>query len=333
MRTYISSKDCRSLLNLIGRLYTLPDPETVIRVVIEELKSLVPFSSAVYIAMEESGLFRSTGHVLVDVPQKAFSAFTNYYAAIHPFTLNGWLWHTNKTARITDFVPAYRLSDTEYGRDFLPMTPCFYELGVIMGAQGDRVGTLCLHRQRQDQDFSDREVQIVNYLAPHMARAINCLQLLERLNAGGFFPETGVVRMQADGEITMNEAARKIPLETPNLLSRNRLTALDAEILETSRGRYRIRATSSNQGSEHILLFEPLPYTETMFQRLSRWDFTDRQREIILKIVRGESNREIAIALSVTEQTVKEHLRNIFDKVEVRRRSELISKIFTESET
>lgn len=39
------------------------------------------------------------------------------------------------------------------------------------------------------------------------------------------------------------------------------------------------------------------------------------------------------MALSVTEQTVKEHLRNIFDKVEVHRRSELISRILSIPET
>ncbi len=333
VRTYISAKDCRSLLTLIGQLYTLPDQGTVVRAVVDGLKNLVPFSSGVYIAMEASGLFRLDGHVLVDIPEKALSAFTSYYAAIHPFTLSGWVRRTNEAARISDFVPPNRLQNTEYGRDFLPMTSCFQELGVIMGAQGDHVGALCLHRQRLDRDFSDREVQIVNYLAPHMARAINSLQLLERLNAGEFSSETGVVKMQADGEVTMNEAARKIPLGGPDPLSPNHLAESGAAILETSRNRYRVRATNSTQGSEHILFFEPLPYTETLFKKLSRWNFTDRQREIVLKVIRGESNREIAMALSVTEQTVKEHLRNIFDKVEVHRRSELISRILSIPET
>ncbi|QKE40954.1 MAG: hypothetical protein HO274_06270 [Ferrovum myxofaciens] len=331
MRTYISAKDYRSLLTLINQLYTLPDQETIIRAVIEELGKLVPFSSAIFIAMEASGLFRPDGHFSVAIPPKALSEFTNHYAAVHPFTLTGWIRHTNESARITDFVPAYRLQDTEYGRDFLPLTPCFYELGVIMGAQGDHVGAFCLHRQKMDRDFSDREVQILNYLVPHMARAINCLQLLERLNAGGFSSETGVVRMLVDGGVTMNEAARKISLEHLDRVIPNRFTESGASILESPKGRYRIQTTSSNQGSERILLFEPLPFTETLFQRLCRWDFTDRQAEIVLKVIRGASNREIAVALSVSEQTVKEHLRNIFEKVKVRRRSELISRILSDS--
>ena len=328
VRTYISSKDFRSVLTLINQLYTLPDQGTVIRTVVDELKKLIPFSSAVYIAMEASGIFRPDGHVPVGQPPKAVSAFTSYYAALHPFTLSGWVRHTNEGARTTDFVPAYRFLDSEYGRDFLSEISCFYELGVILGDQGSHVGALCLHRQKMDQNFSDREVQLINYLAPHMARSLNYLQLLERLNSGGFASETGIVRMEPNGEVMMNESARKISLENSESFPPNHLAEFGAPILETSKTRYRVQS-ASNQESGHILLFEPLPHRETLLQRLLRWGFTDRQTEVVLKVIRGESNREIAMSLSVTEQTVKEHLRNIFDKVEVHRRSELISKILS----
>jgi DNA-binding CsgD family transcriptional regulator len=137
--------------------------------------------------------------------------------------------------------------------------------------------------------------------------------------------------MESNGEVTMNEAARKISLESSESFSPNPLTEFGAPILETARIRYRVQ-TVSHKGSGHILLFEPLPHRETLFQRLLRWGFTDRQTEVVLKVIRGESNREIAVSLSVTEQTVKEHLRNIFDKVKVHRRSELISIILSPPE-
>ncbi len=328
MRTYLSSKDYRFLLSLINQLYTLPDKDTVIRTVIDELKKLIPFSSAVYIAMETSGLFRPDGHVPVGQSQKAVSAFTSYYAALHPFTLSGWVRHTNEGGRTTDFMPEYRLLDSEYGQDFLSAISCFYELGVILGDQGDHVGALCLHRQRMDRNFSDREVQLIDYLAPHIARSINSLQLLERLNSGAFAPETGIVRMEPNGEVAMNETARKISIEDRGSFPPKPLPGFGAPILETGRSRYRVQL-ANNQGAGHILLFEPLPYRETLLQRLLRWDFTDRQTEVVLRVIRGESNREVAMSLSVTEQTVKEHLRNIFEKVEVHRRSELISKILS----
>jgi DNA-binding NarL/FixJ family response regulator len=52
-------------------------------------------------------------------------------------------------------------------------------------------------------------------------------------------------------------------------------------------------------------------------------DFTPREQEIISAIVTGRANKEIAAKLSISEDTVKHHLSNIFDKVGVSNRLEL----------
>ena len=52
-------------------------------------------------------------------------------------------------------------------------------------------------------------------------------------------------------------------------------------------------------------------------------DFTPREHEIISAIVSGRSNKEIAANLSISEDTVKHHLSNIFDKAGVSNRLEL----------
>jgi two-component system, NarL family, nitrate/nitrite response regulator NarL len=50
---------------------------------------------------------------------------------------------------------------------------------------------------------------------------------------------------------------------------------------------------------------------------------TSRERDVVGGIVSGFTNREIAEKLSISEQTVKHHLRNIFDKTGVSNRLEL----------
>ena len=50
---------------------------------------------------------------------------------------------------------------------------------------------------------------------------------------------------------------------------------------------------------------------------------TVRELEVVAAIVSGFTNREIAQKFSISEQTVKHHLRNIFDKVGVSNRLEL----------
>ena len=50
---------------------------------------------------------------------------------------------------------------------------------------------------------------------------------------------------------------------------------------------------------------------------------TARELDVVAAIVSGFTNREIAQKFSISEQTVKHHLRNIFDKVGVSNRLEL----------
>jgi len=52
-------------------------------------------------------------------------------------------------------------------------------------------------------------------------------------------------------------------------------------------------------------------------------EFTPREREIISLIITGCVNKEIAARLSLSEDTVKHHLSNIFAKAKVANRLEL----------
>jgi two-component system nitrate/nitrite response regulator NarL len=58
----------------------------------------------------------------------------------------------------------------------------------------------------------------------------------------------------------------------------------------------------------------------------ARPDFglTPREREVVGLIVAGYTNKDLAQKLSISEQTVKHHLTNIFDKLGVSNRLELV---------
>lgn len=52
---------------------------------------------------------------------------------------------------------------------------------------------------------------------------------------------------------------------------------------------------------------------------------TEREREVLAHILEGSSNKEISEKLSISENTVKTHIRNIYSKYGVSKRAELIS--------
>ncbi|NLN27662.1 MAG: response regulator transcription factor [Firmicutes bacterium] len=53
---------------------------------------------------------------------------------------------------------------------------------------------------------------------------------------------------------------------------------------------------------------------------------TEREHEILQLIAKGYSNKEIAAALFISDNTVKTHISNLFDKLGVRDRTEAVTK-------
>lgn len=60
---------------------------------------------------------------------------------------------------------------------------------------------------------------------------------------------------------------------------------------------------------------------------LSAYGITDREREIIEKVIEGKSNATIANELFISLATVKTHLHNIYKKIGVESRFDLLAKV------
>ncbi|MBD5782475.1 response regulator transcription factor [Pelagicoccus sp. NFK12] len=57
-------------------------------------------------------------------------------------------------------------------------------------------------------------------------------------------------------------------------------------------------------------------------ERSERDQLTEREREVLEALVKGRSNKEIASSLSISDETVKSHLKALFLKLKVRDRTE-----------
>jgi DNA-binding CsgD family transcriptional regulator len=51
---------------------------------------------------------------------------------------------------------------------------------------------------------------------------------------------------------------------------------------------------------------------------------SDREIEVLQQVAMGRTNKEVALALSISEQTVKNHLRHIYSKLDVNDRTSAI---------
>ena len=59
-------------------------------------------------------------------------------------------------------------------------------------------------------------------------------------------------------------------------------------------------------------------------QALKRSGLSAREHEILVQMAKGLSNKEIAMALFISENTVKTHVSNILSKLDARRRTQAV---------
>lgn len=104
-------------------------------------------------------------------------------------------------------------------------------------------------------------------------------------------------------------------------------------LLQTDQGRSVVNRVPLNAKKEtkssNGAAFKPNPIQPGLGNWLHSFSLTHREQEIAILVMKGFSNRQIAETLFICEQTVKDHLRNIFQRVCVHRRSELSGKFLT----
>lgn len=65
----------------------------------------------------------------------------------------------------------------------------------------------------------------------------------------------------------------------------------------------------------------PRNVAERLTQRSERQQLTERERDVLEALIKGRSNKEIGSSLSISEDTVKSHLKTLFSKLRVRDRT------------
>jgi len=80
----------------------------------------------------------------------------------------------------------------------------------------------------------------------------------------------------------------------------------------------------------YITRNESLPVQQAGFVRntslISQLELSKRELEILSLLAQGHSNQEIAAKLFVSVSTVKTHIQNLFEKLDVKRRIQAIEK-------
>jgi DNA-binding NarL/FixJ family response regulator len=128
----------------------------------------------------------------------------------------------------------------------------------------------------------------------------------------------GVKIVLLTGSITPQQVLEAIQIGARGVIYKDTLTdQLTAALLAVASGKYWIGGRRMDTLDDVLATLEPPPAEKQRF-RLTR-----REMEVVQLIARGYSNRELAKELNLSEETVKRHLSNTFDKTGVSTRLEL----------
>ena len=89
--------------------------------------------------------------------------------------------------------------------------------------------------------------------------------------------------------------------------------------------------SSGERPGETVIVIGPAKPEEVAWLNVAAYGLSPREEEVVGLVVRGFSNRQISNALTISEHTVRRHLANIFEKVGVRSRKNLLRGLFFDS--
>ena len=90
-----------------------------------------------------------------------------------------------------------------------------------------------------------------------------------------------------------------------------------------------VHTAANNPHQDNVTLAVPREVLDRM-ERQGKDELSDRELEVLLLAARGLSNQQIATAIMLSEATVKRHLANIYQKMNVNSRGEATRKALTE---
>jgi len=328
----LSTRDFRKIIEIIDVIYSVPDPNAMFRAVCEKLQKFIGIYSGIFVPADpKTGAMLPGGQEVFHISEGVVTLYVKHYATLDPLhpPYNNWCnKHLSIAARNTELVPEKDLLRTEFACDFLiPHANVFYILASTIGVQGDIVGLAGFHRQKQAGDFSDREKKIMNLLLPHMAKAIQNWSLMNRFHQSK--DTDGVIAIGKDGSpFCMNRTAKQLLKGRPVESIPDPGMSPNPVFFKSKSGTYRVRSLPLGKDRKgKVVLLERYPPENRLQPKFADFKLSRRESDMAMFVVQGYSNREIAERSFICEQTVKDHLHAIFEKLEVRSRGELTAKV------
>lgn len=210
-------------------------------------------------------------------------------------------------------------------------------------------GAMVLLRESR-QDFTADEIALVASVNEPVTRALRRVLLVGEIEAraehadeDGIDDGPALVLLEGELDMTIRHAsagamrwlaeiedvaAGHLPYSLMSIAQRARHAGHAIARIRTRRGRW-LTAHAETAGHRQVsLILQPSRAHEIAQVLAAAYGLTPREAEVARLVAAGHGNPEIARLLFVSRYTVEDHLRHSFEKLAVRTRSELVSRLF-----
>lgn len=272
------------------------------------------------------------------------------------------------TSMLRERRPVELLSETSGGklesrllyREFLKPLGFGYGLGSVF-ADGVAWGAMALVRKAGGPDFSSRDAELVRRVVSHVGAGLKAAVLRSRASVESAEDDApGVLTLDRSGRVVSHTLSaerllseleelgpfwreRDLPIPVgmvANAVRRALSPESDRDLnlvprlcLRARSGRWltlhaSLAETASGCPPETVIVIEPSRPEEVAWLNAAAHGLSPREEEVVKLVVRGLSTRQISRTLFISENTVQRHLSNVFEKVGVRSRRELVKRLF-----
>lgn len=256
--------------------------------------------------------------------------------------------HAGKEAYVykpIDYLSGIIKVTQEPRRNFLEEQDKYHIACIRIVYKGQFLGEIYLHRDNTKPDFSDSDLLILSLMQPHISTIFNIIhtQITHKaVEQGNLNINMGMCAF--DGDLTIISAnvaglemLKAITIFGSSVLHHIKELCIDisgqkskkldkiTEIIKTKNSDIKLNIfTYPTRIGDNIRHIAILQYTsESQIISDYRFKFTKREADIIDGLIQGKNNVQLASGLSLSENTIKTHIKSIYSKAGANNRTEL----------
>ncbi len=348
----------RSGLAIIRLCHSSLDSQTLRIELLKRLKTVIPFDWSFFSTTDPATLLFTSSLLDFDLPTWARVRFIENEYLQDDYNKFVYLLKNDLPVGVLSQQTQGELQRSQRYRDILTPLAMDDEMRATFVANAACWGTLCLHRERAAPAYTPAEASFLAQFTPHIAEGLRKALLLEHATNAPTPDGPGVLLLSDDlSVVTTNLAAEYWLAELaeaemgdkhalPHIILSvvARLQAVERELAAVSAmpkvrlhmpsGQWLIlyasRLNRSGEQGQVAVMFEVAHPMEIAPLIMQAYGFTKREGEVTHLLLQGCATTEIVATLQISANTVQDHLKAIFEKVNVRSRRELTGRVFAQ---